>query len=378
MSQERIFVTGIGMLSCLGNKQQTWEALSLGKCGLKLQQPFDFLPPLPLGLINEKPSALHPLTDIVIKATLEDAQISAPQPHMGVVIGSSRGCQGNWESMAQTWLQERKIEGNWLTNLPSQPAQMAAHFLHTNAPVFAPMTACATGLTAIAQGYELIKQGYCQRVIAGAVEAPITPLTMAGFSQLKALSRNGCYPFASYRDGMALAEGGALLILETATSAKKRQAKIYGEIIGWGLTCDATEMTAPEASADSALWAIKHSLSHNNLSITDIDHIQTHGTGTVLNDAREARLISQYFPQQPYVNHLKGSLGHCLGGSGALSLALTLMSLQRQTLLPNHNDGDYNLNWVNGVEGAEINYSLCFSFGFGGQNAIIAIKRYDN
>ena len=373
----KIVVSGVGINSCLGGTQETWGKMSLGLSGIKLAQPFPCLPLLPVGLIDVAPSDIKTLTLSLVEQTLADARLVPPLVDTAVVVGSSRGCQGRWEVLAREYLENNNFSFDWLDTFPCQPSQVTAQYIQCFASVFAPMAACATGLVAIAQGYELIKQGHCQRVIAGAVETPITPLTIVGFQQMKALAHKGCYPFAKEREGMVLGEGGAMLVLETEELALSRGAKIYGEILGWAMSCDGLGMTAPEVSARSAIEAIKRCLNHSNLGFKDIDHIQTHGTATTLNDAREAQIIAKLFPHLPKVNHTKGSVGHTLGGSSAIALALTLISLREQKLLANNHQypPQYNLNWVKQTEAYNFRNSLCFSFGFGGQNAVVALQK---
>ncbi len=228
----QVLVTGIAIISCLGDSFSTWKAICEQKSGVKLHRPFSYFPPLPLGLIDSQPSAIHQLTLDLVKQTLESANLSTPLTNMGVVIGSSRGCQFQLESINSKQIvdkQSTQINYPWWQTLPCLPSTLVAQLLETQAPVLSPMNACATGLVAIAQGYELIQLGLCERVIVGAVETPITPLTVAGFQKMTALATTGCYPFDKNREGLVLGEGGAMLVLETANSALKRGAKIYGE-----------------------------------------------------------------------------------------------------------------------------------------------------
>jgi 3-oxoacyl-[acyl-carrier-protein] synthase II len=159
------------------------------------------------------------------------------------------------------------------------------------------MAACATGIWAIAQGFELIQTGQCQRVIAGAVEAPITPLTLAGFDRMGALASTGSYPFDRNREGLVLGEGGAVLVLESAQLAKQRSASVYGQLLGFGLTCDAHNVSSPAPGGKSAIAAVKQCLERSHLSPTDINYIHAHGTSTQLNDQNEAQLIQCLFPK---------------------------------------------------------------------------------
>jgi 3-oxoacyl-[acyl-carrier-protein] synthase II len=241
------------------------------------------------------------------------------------------------------------------------------------------MAACATGIWAIAQAFELIQQGKCQRVIAGAIEAPVTPLTLAGFQQMGALAATGCYPFDRHREGLVLGEGAAVLVLESAELALSRDATIYGQILGFGLTCDATHVSAPSVDNRSASIAVKECLEHSNLLPIDIDYIHAHGTSTKLNDAREASLIQSLFPHGVAVSSTKGATGHTLGASGAIGTAFCLMALKHQELSPcvGLKESEFELNLVTAPRQEEIRRAMCFSFGFGGQNAVMALGRFE-
>lgn len=376
----KVVVTGISLLSCFGDKNATWKGIVEGNSGIKLSQPFNFFPELPLGLINSQPSSIFDLTTQLIEDVCLDGNIFPPLNDTAVVIGSSRGCQSQWEFFLSPFCAHNVDQiphffPRWLDTLPSQPALIAAKYLQTSASVLAPANACATGLVAIAQGYELIKQKKIERVIVGAVETPITPLTIAGFTQMKALSYRGCYPFAKKRDGFVLGEGGAMLILETEAIARNRQAKIYGEILSWGMSCDANTMTSPSSDGKTAMSTIEKCLIRGGLSAKDIDYINAHGTGTILNDQREAKIIEKLFAHNPKVSSNKGAIGHTLGASGAMATVLSLMSLEKQILLPNVglSNSDFPLNFCRESDDYNLKKMLCFSFGFGGQNAVLAI-----
>jgi 3-oxoacyl-[acyl-carrier-protein] synthase II len=368
-----VVVTGIGLISCLGSLTQTWSSILQGKSGIKLHSLFPELPAYPLGLINSQPSKIDALTQTILLATLQDADLQTPLNQCGVVIGSSRGCQATWEELAT---QREDNIPNWLETLPHQSAIATARYLQTSAPVLAPMAACATGIWTLARGYELIKTGRCERVIAGAVEAPITPLTLAAFERMGALATTGCYPFDCKREGLVLGEGGAMFVLETAELAKRRQAKIYGRILGFGLTCDAHHISAPQING-SAARAIKQALERSNLVPQAIDYLHVHGTSTILNDRHEAQLIQHLFPSQVAVSSTKGSTGHTLGASGAIGTALTLMAFEQGYLLPSVglNESEFELNIITQPRKVKINHAMCFSFGFGGQNAVISLGR---
>ena len=366
-----VVVTGIGLQSCLGSLTQSWASILAGKSGIRVQQPFTDLPPAPLGMIASAPSQLSKLTESIVKAALQDANLVTPLPHCGVVVGSSRGCQNIWEATVQ----EKAYKNSWLDSLPHQSAVTTARLIQTTAPVLSPMAACATGIHAIARGYELIQTGAVQQAIVGAVETPITRLSLAGFSRMGALAKTGCYPFDRDREGLVLGEGGAILVLETLDHARHRKAAIYGKILGFGLTCDASSTTAPQGR--SSAIAIKHCLQRSNLQPQDIDYIHAHGTSTKLNDYHEAELIQQLFNSSIAVSSTKGATGHTLGASGAMGVAWCLMTLRTKQLPPcvGLQNLDFPINAIKKTRQQQIDYALCLSFGFGGQNAVIAIGK---
>lgn len=374
-NSEAIVITGIGLLSCLGYLPETWESLLAGKSGIRLSKPFAELSAYPLGLIDRTPIFLEELTKLTVSAALQDANLQTPLPECAVVVGSSRGCQGNWEQLA-TQIKDTPPY-NWLDTLPDRGAVATARYLGTTAPVLAPMAACATGIWAIARAYELIATGQCQRAIAGAVEAPITRLSIAGFERMGALAATGCYPFDRHREGLVLGEGGAIFVLETAAAARDRQAQIYGKILGFGLTCDAHHISSPDSQSSTGAIAIKQCLARSQLEPDAIDYIHAHGTSTQLNDRYEARLIKDLFPPQVAVSSTKGATGHTLGASGAIGTAIAILALKHGYLPPcvGLKDAEFNLNLVTQSYPAKINHAMCFSFGFGGQNAVLAIGK---
>ncbi|MFN9405957.1 MAG: beta-ketoacyl-ACP synthase, partial [Dolichospermum sp.] len=370
----KVVVTGIGLVSALGkNLEDSWQNLLLAKTGIKLHQLFPELGVIPLGLIAEKPTALSTITEIVVTSALQDAQLVPPLSDCAVVIGSSRGYQASWEMMAQNIHEQAGGTNldNWLNTLPQMNAIAVARQIGASGAILAPMAACATGIWAIAQAAMLIKSGEYQIAIAGAVEAPITPLTIAGFQQMGALGKTGAYPFDLYREGLVLGEGGAVFILESAELASQRQSKVYGEILGFGLTADAYHGISPEPEGKSAMVAIKQCLERSQMTPAAIDYIHTHGTATQLNDRMESKIIQSLFPAKLAISSTKGSTGHTLGASGALGVAFSLMALRNNILPPcvGLQQPEFNLNLIRSAQESKIKNVLCFSFGFGGQNA---------
>ncbi|MEJ6480903.1 beta-ketoacyl-ACP synthase [Nostoc punctiforme UO1] len=380
----KVLVTGIGLVSALGGSlEDSWKNLIAGKSGIRLhQQPFPEIKPLPLGLIAQQPSELAMLTQMVVTSALQDAGLVPPLADCAVVIGSSRSYQASWEMLARQMYKDAKNLpvsdfGNWLEILPHINAIAAARQIGATGMVLAPMAACATGIWSIAQAALLIQTGQCQQAIAGAVEAPITPLTLAGFQQMGALAKTGAYPFDLQREGLVLGEGAAVFVLESAELAKQRQAKVYGEILGFGLTNDAYHSNSPEPEGKSAIAAIKQCLERSCLSPADIDYIHAHGTATQLNDQMESMVIQRLFPQGVAVSSTKGSTGHTLGASGALGVAFSFMALKHQILPPcvGLQQPEFDLKIVTAARLSKIRQVLCLSFGFGGQNVAIALAK---
>lgn len=376
-----VVVTGIGFASALGNLETSWHRLLSGESGLQLRQPFPELPPLALAMLDDAPTDFLGLTERVVTAALKDAGLTPPLPDCGVVLGSSRAQQGNleqlsrvWKSSPSVWGMQSLTSGNWLNSLPHMGAIAAARQIGSTGSVLAPMAACATGIWAIAQGFELLQTGQCQRVIVGAVETPITPLTLAGFDRMGALAKTGCYPFDRRREGLALGEGAAILVLESAELARGRHASIYGRILGFGVTADAHHVCATEPGGKSAIIAVQQCLDRSGLSPQDIGYIHAHGTSTPLNDRCEANLIQSLFPQGVPVSSTKGATGHTIGASGALGAVFSLLTLKSQVLPPcvGLQEPEFDLDFVTSARSTSLKHALCFSFGFGGQNAVLA------
>ncbi|MEM7726275.1 MAG: beta-ketoacyl-ACP synthase [Cyanobacteria bacterium P01_A01_bin.45] len=379
-----VVVTGIGSVCALGNTlEESWQRLVAGKSKIRLCQPFPELPTLPLGMINTSPYQLADLTKLIVLSALEDAKLAPPLLDCAVVIGSSRSHQGIWEQIVQQMYNVNCLDPSrlldskiWLDTLPHMNAINAARIIGSVGIVLAPMAACATGIWSISQAVELIASGKCQRAIAGAVEAPITPLTITGFRQMGALAKTGVYPFDKNRQGLGLGEGGALFILESAKLAKERKAKIYGRILGFGLTADAYHPNQLHPEGKGAIAAIKQCLHRSKIIPKDIDYIHAHGTATQLNDRVESLVIQELFSDQVYVSSTKGGTGHTIGASGALGAAFSLMALKYQTLPPcvGLSNPEFDLNYVKKAYITRVQRVMCFSFGFGGQNAVIAMS----
>ncbi|MBE9124382.1 beta-ketoacyl-ACP synthase [Tychonema sp. LEGE 07199] len=399
-----VVVTGIGLVSALGNLQNSWKRLLAGESGIEIHQPFLELEPRVLALVGTKPADLISLILPVLAEALQDANLTLPLRDCGIAIGSSRGFQGNLEQLGSEGRGKReegrrkreegrgkREEGRecsildrpfpitdyrFVDFLPHMGAIAAARAIGSTGPVLAPMAACATGLQSIARAVDLIRTGECQRAIAGAVEAPITPLTVAGFNRMGALADTGCYPFDQHREGLVLGEGGALFVLESAELASRRGAKIYGRVSGFGLTNDACYATAPDIGGESAIAAVNQCLKRSNLAAVDIDFVHAHGTATDLNDRQEALLIQKLFRPGVAVSSTKGATAHTLGASGALGAAFCLMSIRDGILPPctGLKKPGFELDFVRCGRSTLVRNAICLSFGFGGQNAAIVLS----
>ena len=385
-ANQDVVVTGLALQTALGKTaEENWTRLMAGESAIALRQPFLDLAPSPLAMVGKHPIRLGELTERLALAAWEDAGLvpakaDASQTAVqdcGVVVGSSRSHLQQWEVMA---LQQRrspgKVQGDWLGALAHGPALQVASAVGAIGPLLAPMAACATGVWTIAQAADLIRNGQCNRAIAGAVESPITQLTLTGFRKMGALASTGCYPFDISREGFVLGEGGALIVLESAEVAANRGAKIYGQVLGTGITNDSHHISSFDPSYGMGQRAVELCLKRSGLSAREIDAVHTHGTSTAQNDRMEASLIRQIVPHAA-VMASKGATGHTLGASGAVIVALGLMSLARQQLVPcvGLRTTDFDLNFVHCQQAARLNNLLCFSFGFGGQNAILALSK---
>ncbi|MGB5917319.1 MAG: beta-ketoacyl-ACP synthase [Phormidesmis sp.] len=398
-SDQDVVVTGIGLTTALGETAlTTWARLMAGESAIALRQPFLDLDPGPLAMIGKAPVNLSAMTRRLALAAWKDAGLSFGAgagadgddwgsdwgSNCGTVVGSSRSHLQVLEDMAfQQRQRPDQIKGDWLSSLAHTPALTVAQTVGARGPLLAPMAACATGVWAIAQAADLIRSGQCRRAIAGAVESPITRLTLAGFQKMGALAQTGCYPFDVVREGFVLGEGGALLVMESAAVAAARGARVYGKVLGAGMTNDSHHVSAFDPTYRMGRRAVELCLARSGLGASEVDAVHTHGTSTVQNDRMEASLIAALRAvRSPGRKHLpvmasKGATGHTLGASGAVVVALGLMSLYRQRLAPCvglHTAG-FELDFVHRGEKARLEKLLCFSFGFGGQNAALALEK---
>ncbi len=389
-NRHRVIVTGIGLVTAIGqDRPTTWANLLAGKSGIELVQIPQFAEMLiPLAIADKllsvetsQPRAQRLVLQAVSEA-IADAGLVLPLPNCGIVVGSSRAHQLELEAVL---CRERSLDESrmpWLSLLPGNIASVVAAHTQTQSVVLSPMAACATGNWAIAQAYEAIQMGTCEMAIAAAVDAPITPLSIAGFHQIGAMARTGLYPFSREREGLVLGEGAAAIVMESARSLHQRRQSLehidsYGEILGFGLTNDARHPTSPDPQHIEAERAIHACLARVGINTSDVDHINLHGTGTQRNDAAEAALVARVFSHAPFVSATKGATGHVLGATGMMEAIFCLLSLHKQVLPPctGMRSPDFDLNFTHTDRAAKIEIALNLSFGFGGQNAVVAFGR---
>jgi 3-oxoacyl-[acyl-carrier-protein] synthase II len=367
------------------DRENSWQGLLDGQSGIKFDQQLQ----ISVARVNCLEN-IHSWRSqyLLQKATLEaiadannqankNSRLEIPLVNCGVVIGSSRSHQRELELLLDARAERADrhlIEQKWWACQPASLSAQIATLLQTQAPVFAPMAACATANWAIAQAAQLIRAGQCEVAIAGATDAAITPLTIAGFQKINVLAKAGIHPFSQERAGFALGEGAATLVLESLASAKRRGANIYGRVLSWGITNDAYHATSPSPDHHSAAIAINDCLERGQIKAADIGYINAHGTATAMNDAREAALISQILPMA-LVSGTKGATGHALGATGMIEAAFCLLALRDRLVPPcvGLKTPAFDLQTVQQVgRSPDLRYALNFSFGFGGQNAIVA------
>jgi 3-oxoacyl-[acyl-carrier-protein] synthase II len=392
-TDSKVIVTGIGLVTAIGqDKDTTWSNLLRGKSGIERIVINPKTEEIPAAIVDRQSSSTPRAIRFMQRAVREaiaDAGLELPLPNgvanCGVAIGSSRGCQREMEQFYQhsklkteNFKTEADFSHIFPSLFPSAISAAIANLLQTKSTVLAPMAACATANWAIAQAYELIQTGQCEIAIAGATDAAITALSVAGFKQLGVLAKTGAYPFSRDRDGLVLGEGAAALILESSSSARKRGFRgEYGQVLGFGLTNEAFHPTSPSDDYQASERSIHLCLQMAGLSASDIHYINAHGTATKINDAHEAELIGRVFSHSPYVSGTKGSTGHALGATGMMEAAFCLLALRDRLLPPcvGLQTPDFDLNLVRSTEEFNLETALNLSFGFGGQNAVVAFGR---
>ncbi len=409
----RVVVTGIGLVSSLGvGTAETWAAVSAGVSGVTRITRFDvsgYAAQIAAEVKNFDPLAFLEKKEVkkmdlfiqyAIAASqfaMDDAQLAVtPEnaPDVGAFIGSGIGGFTTIEREHSALLAggPRKISPFFI---PSAIINLAAGQVSirfgAKGPNLATATACSASAHAVGESFEIIRRGDAVAMIAGGSEAAITPMSLGGFAALRALStRNdeparASRPFDRDRDGFIIGEGAGVLVLEELEHARARQANIYAEIVGYGLTGDAYHMTAPSEDGDGGRRVMAMALRKAGVQPEAVDYINAHGTSTFYNDRLETLAIKRCFGDHAArlaVSSTKSMTGHLLGGAGGLEAGLTALAVYHQIAPPTINldypDPECDLDYVPGASRAmTIRYALSNSFGFGGTNAALLFRRYE-
>ena len=409
----RVVITGLGMVSPLGiGVEKTWQALVQGKSGVARITKFD-----PTGFDTQIAAEVKDFVpenfmekkeikrmDIFIQyamasamMALEDAQLPiTPQnaDRVGVVVGAGLGGLTTIESFHKILMEKGpgRISPFFIPALivNEAPGQISIRF-GAKGPNSSVVTACATGNHNIGDAWRIIQRGDADAIIAGGVEATITPLAVSGFNAMKALStRNhepekASRPFDKDRDGFVMGEGCGIIILEEMNQALDRGAKIYAEIIGYGLNGDAHHITAPAPDGEGAARCMAMALKSAGISPEEVDYINAHGTSTEYNDLYETMAIRAVFKEHAKklpVSSTKSMTGHLLGGAGGVEAIFTVLTIHRGLIPPTINydtpDPECDLDYVpNVARMADVRVALSNSFGFGGTNAVLIFKKFE-
>ncbi len=409
---KRVVVTGLGAITPIGNTlTEYWEGLLSGRNGIGLITLFDASRHAcriagevkgfdPHDYIERREAKrMDRFAQFAVTASkqaLADAQfvindLNAEQ--VGVIVGTGIGGLKVLEDQQEIYLTRGPSRCSPYM-IPMMIANMAAGLtaIHTGAkgPNNCTVTACAAGSNAVGDAFRLIQRGYAKAMICGGTEAAVTPLGVAGFSAARALStRNdqpthACRPFDRDRDGFVMGEGSGILLLEELEQALNRGAKIYGEIVGYAMTCDAYHITSPVPDGVGATRAIELALKDANLSPAQVSYINAHGTSTAANDVTETKAIKKALGDSAYqvaISSTKSMTGHLLGGSGGIEAVATIMAIANDQIPPTINlenpDPECDLDYVPGKSRAQtVEVALSNSFGFGGHNVTLAFKKY--
>lgn len=413
MEQHRVVVTGVGVVSPIGiGRDRFWDSLMEGRSGVDRISRFD-----PSGFETQIAAEVRDFdaadymdrkearrNDRFVqfayaasRMALEDAGFSitpANASQVGVLIGSGIGGATTWEEQHRILL-ERGPSRVSPFFIPMIIVNMAAGIISiltgAKGPNSAVVTACATGGNAIGDAARLIQRGEAVAMLAGGSEATITPLSVAGFCSMKAMStRNdephkAVRPFDATRDGFIMGEGAGVVLLENLEQARRREAHVYAELVGYGMSGDAYHITQPDPEADGAARSMRNALHDAKMEPGEIDYINAHGTSTLYNDRTETLAIKHVFgphAKRVPVSSTKSMTGHLLGAAGGVELIACVLAIQRGVIPPTINyevpDPDCDLDYVpNAPREATVNAAMSNAFGFGGHNAILIVRRYN-
>lgn len=413
MTKRRVVVTGIGTINPIGhNVEETWKSIEEGKCGIAPISLFD-TKGMKVTLAGEvkdfdvtkyidkkeakKMDRFIQMGMIASHEAMLDSGLdinNIDSHRFGVIVSSGIGGLGSIEKNYQTG-EKRGFDRVSPFFIPMTISNLAAGHIaiayHAQGLCTCPVTACAGGTNAIGDAFRNIRDGYQDVMIAGGCEASVTPLGIGGFTSMKALSdatdpARASIPFDKERNGFVMGEGAGILILEELEHALNRSAHIYGEMTGYGVSCDAHHITAPLPNGEGGAYAMQNALDDAGISYDVIDYINAHGTSTHLNDLCETEAIKSVFKEHAYklaVSSTKGHTGHCLGAAGGIEAVLSVLALKHNFIPPTLNyqvkDEECDLNVVPNIGvNKDLHYVMSNSLGFGGHNASIIFKEYDN
>jgi len=410
----RVVVTGVGLVTPLGTGvDKTWNALCEGKSGIAPITRFDasdFMVQIAAEVKDfqadefiDKKLAKH--LDLFVQyaiaaaeMALKDSRFSVTEDNatrVGVITGCGLGGLPSIEKWHQIALDRgvKRITPFFIPMvIPNMGAGQISIVQKAKGPNMSVSTACAAGTHAVGEAYNMVRDGRCDVAITGGSESTICPLAVGGFNSMKALSRRNdepekaSRPFDRERDGFIIAEGAGILLLEELEHAKARGAKIYAEMAGYGLSGDGYHMAAPAEDGDGAIRCMQAALQDAEMSASDIDYINAHGTSTPLNDIVETRAIKKVFGSHAAalaVSSTKSMTGHMLGGAGGIESVFTALTIHHQIAPPTVNlenpDDECDLDYVPGsAREMNIRAAMSNSFGFGGTNAVIIMKKFED
>ncbi|MFH1125020.1 MAG: beta-ketoacyl-ACP synthase II [Pseudomonadota bacterium] len=411
--KRRVVITGLGMVTPLGTGvQENWEAVCAGRSGIKVIEKFDvtLFPTKIAGEIRDFRSADFMAKqsvrrlDVFVHYALASARMAKEdsglkidahnRKRIGSITGSGLGGLSMLEYYHSVLLDQgpRKVSPFFIPGIIANmaPGQIAIEY-GAMGPNLSIETACAAGCHAVGESFRLIAEGKADAMITGGSEAVVTPLALAGFCSMRALStRNeepekASRPFELNRDGFVMAEGAGILILEEMNQALERGAKIYAEVAGYGMSADAYHVSAPEPDGGGAVLCMENALEDAGMKVEDIDYINAHGTSTKLNDESESRAIKTVFGEHAYklaVSSTKSMTGHLLGGAGGVEAIYAALTIKNGIIPPTINyetpDPECDLDFVpNVARKATVKTAMSNSFGFGGTNASLIFKAFE-
>ncbi len=399
--KKRVVITGIGVISSIGiGKDAFWDSLLKGKSGItpvssfdtskqfthmggevKQFDPGEFIPEERLKFMNRATQMALAATKLAIEDTALTSKELA-NCRVGVSHGTTLGTITTIEKINNHILANEEIGNELFYQIPTHAASsMISKEFRFNGPNFMFSTACAAGNYAIAYGYDLLGLDRADIVFAGASD-PMSRLEYTGFNQFKAVAPERCQPFDKSRKGMMLAEGAGILVLEPLENALKRNARIYAEIIGYGLSCDARHMTTP--SVEGIAECMKKAMREAGITIEEVDYISAHGTGTLANDKNESAAIKKVFGpfcKKIPVSSIKSMLGHTMGAASALEAITCALATKNDLIPPTINfetpDPECDIDCVpNQARKQTVNIALNNSYAFGGNNASLVLKKF--